>query len=175
MIGLNFSEVMTLTLSNIKDQFEKMSLPVTEHSIIKNPKTEDHTILRVSLLPSLLNILRANKHRELPQKIFEISDVVLKNKNCRRLAGAVIHSKSNFTEIKSIIENIISGIGLAYTINPKEHGSFIEGRCASINLEQENKEICFFGELHPKVITNFDLNYPVTAFEFYIDKITELL
>jgi phenylalanyl-tRNA synthetase beta chain len=171
MIGLNFTEVMTLTLSNLKDQFEKMSIPVTDHSIIKNPKTEDHTILRVSLLPSLLNILRTNKHRELPQKIFEISDVVIENKNCRRLAGTSIHTKANFTEIKSMVENIISGLGLKYTIDAKEHGSFIEGRCASISLEEESQEICYFGELHPRVITNFDLNYPVTAFEFFIDKI----
>jgi len=171
MIGLNFSEVMTLTLSNLNDQFVKMEIPESEHSIIKNPKTEDHTILRVSLLPSLLNILRTNKHRELPQKVFEISDVVLENSNRRRLAGAVIHTKANFTEIKSMVESIISGLGLDYELSPKTHGSFIEGRCVSINEGSDGEELGYFGELHPKVITNFDLNYPVTAFELFVDRI----
>jgi phenylalanyl-tRNA synthetase beta chain len=171
MIGLNFSEVMTLTLSNVKDQFVKMEIPESEHSKIKNPKTEDHTILRVSLLPSLLNILRTNKHRELPQKVFEISDVVLENNNYRRLAGTVVHTRANFTEIKSLVESIISGLGLNYALSPKTHGSFIEGRCVSINYEPEGYELGYFGELHPKVITNFDLNYPVTAFELFVDKI----
>ena len=53
----------------------------------------------------------------------------------------------------------------------ERHGSFIEGRCVSINLGPEEDELGYFGELHPKVITNFDLNYPVTAFELFVDKI----
>ncbi len=172
MIGLNFNEIMTLTLSNPNDQFAKMGIPETEHSKIKNPNSEEHTILRISLLPSLLNILRANKHRELPQKIFEIDDVILATTNHRRMAGTVMHSKANFTEIKSIIESILTGIGADYKIGPKSHGSFIEGRCAAIILS-DGQELCYFGELHPKTITNFDLSYPVTGFELDVNKINE--
>ncbi len=171
MVGLNFNEVITLTLSNPSDQFEKMGLTESEHSKIQNPKTEEHTILRISLVPSLLNILRANKHRELPQHIFEIGDVILVNNNRRRLAGTVMHSKSNFTEIKSIVESIFTGLGLDYKIGPKIHDSFIEGRCAAIILNSNEQELCYFGELHPKIITNFDLAYPVTVFELDVDLI----
>ena len=54
-------------------------------------------------------------------------------------------------------------------IKPLNHPSFINGRCASVKGWNENKEFPviegFFGEIHPEVITNFNLEYPVVAFE----------
>ena len=166
MVGLGFNEVVTLTLSNESDQYAKMNLEEVERVTIKNPITESHTCLRTSLLPSLLSILRANKHHDLPQKIFEVGDVVLGTRNVRRLAGLSIHSKANFTECKSIVEAILRELRVYYEIRAKEIKSFIGGRCAVIILNE--KEIGYFGELHPEVITAFELSYPIIAFEIDI-------
>lgn len=166
MVGLGFNEVVTLTLSNESDQYAKMNLEEVERVTIKNPITESHTCLRTSLLPSLLSILRANKHHDLPQKIFEVGDVVLGTRNVRRLAGLSIHSKANFTECKSIVEAILRELRVDYEIRAKEIKSFIGGRCAVIILNE--KEIGYFGELHPEVITAFELSYPIIAFEIDI-------
>ena len=119
------------------------------------------------MIPSLLNILNANKHRELPQKIFEIGDVVINSINQRMLAVLVIHSKSSFTESKSLAEAILRELDIDYQITVKKHDSFINGRCGSVELN--NKEIGFFGELHPKVIAAFELGHPIIAFEIKID------
>jgi phenylalanyl-tRNA synthetase beta chain len=179
MVGLSFNEVMTLSLSNPEEQFNKLGLePESENFVnIKNPRSEDFTLLQISLLPSLLTTLRHNKHRDLPQRIFEIADVVPGSTmtNQRHLAGAVIHAKANFTEVKSIVENLLQTVATnkKLILRSKAHPAFIEGRCVSIVSEaaEHEHELGFFGELHPQTITAFDLGYPVTAFEFDIEKL----
>ncbi len=174
LVGLSFNEIMTLSLSNPKEQFQMLGYdedidkpPVVS---IKNPRTEDFSMLRISLLPSLLTTLRNNKHRDLPQRIFEISDVVLGDNllNRRYFAGAVIHAKANFTEIKSIVDNILQIIASErkMVLRAKAHPAFINGRCVTVIGQEKNLELGYFGELHPRTISNFDLGYPVIAFEF---------
>ena len=60
-------------------------------------------------------------------------------------------------------------IGAKYSINNKDHPAFVKGRCASVIYN--NKEIGFFGEIHPKTITEFDLEHPIIAFEIQTDSI----
>ena len=79
--GLGFQEVMAFTLSNPSDQFEKMGLPRGWTVDIKNAITEDHNLVRVSLLPGLLSVARANLHRDLPQRLFETGMVLLEGED----------------------------------------------------------------------------------------------
>lgn len=46
---------------------------------ISNPKTLEFQVCRTTLLPGILKTIAANKKMPLPMKIFEISDVVLKD------------------------------------------------------------------------------------------------
>lgn len=48
---------------------------------ISNPKTLEFQVCRTTLLPGLLKTIAANKKMPLPLKIFEISDVILKDSN----------------------------------------------------------------------------------------------
>jgi len=175
LIGLSFNEVMTLSLSNSQDQFNKLGYKdkVINHISIKNPRTEDFSILRVSLIPSLLATLRNNKHRDLPQRIFEISDVVPGDTavNRRKLAGMIIHTKANFTEIKSVVENILQTISIDKDIvlKAKAHPAFVDGRCVALVSPTPEQELGYFGELHPKTINAYDLGYPVTGFELDVE------
>ena len=87
LVGLGFTEVQSLTLSNHEDQFNRMrwtpSGAVTE---ITNPITVDHTVLRQHLLPGLLRLLAANRHHDLPQAVFELGTVVRDHHNAGRVA-----------------------------------------------------------------------------------------
>ncbi len=172
MIGLGFNEVTTFTISNEKDEFERLGLPQTAHVQIKNPIGEEYSCLRVSLIPSLLKILADNKHHPLPQQIFERGIVVDEHfKNNTHLAGIKISAKAHFTECKSIVEAILRETGTPYDIAERNHPAFIPGRCASII--QGEHEIGFFGELHPKTITTFDLEHPTIAFELQINALIQ--
>lgn len=167
MIGLGFNEVITLSLSSIEKEFEKMEMEKGNEIVeLENPITKEHSILRTSLIPSLMEILSKNRHNDLPQQIYEIGDVVEykdKIKQKTMLAGVKIDAKANFTECKSIVEAILRNMGYKMEVEEKNHPSFIEGRCASVIVE--GKEIGYFGEIKPSVICNFGLEYPVIAFE----------
>ncbi|MEM2935426.1 MAG: phenylalanine--tRNA ligase subunit beta, partial [Candidatus Thermoplasmatota archaeon] len=166
MIGLGFNEVLTLTISGKEKEFKKMEME--ENAVeIENPISNEHAIIRQSLIPSLLDILSKNKHHDLPQQIYEIGDVIKREgkkiEQKTLLAGVKIDTKANFSECKSIVEAILRNFGKEMEVEEKKHPSFIEGRCAS--LLHEGREFGYFGEIKPSVICNFELSYPVIAFE----------
>jgi len=162
MIGLGFNEVLTLTLSSKKKEFEDMNIKGKTVEV-ENPISMHHSIIRYSLIPSLLEILSRNKHNDLPQRIYEFGDVIQEMQQKKILAGVKIDAKTNFTECKSIVEAILRNFGLKMDVEEIKHHSFIDGRCASIIVN--GKHIGYFGEINPDVITKFSLEYPVIAFE----------
>jgi phenylalanyl-tRNA synthetase beta chain len=170
LIGLGFNEVTTFTISNEKDEFDKLGMKTGDRVIIENPIGEEYSCLRVSLIPSLLKILAENRHHPLPQQIFELGYVIDdKYKNSCNVSGLKIDAKANFTECKSIIEALLRELDIKYNLVESEHPAFVIGRCASV--ECKGKKIGFFGELHPRTITEFYLEYPIIAFEVLVDKI----
>jgi phenylalanyl-tRNA synthetase beta chain len=191
MIGMGFTEVMSLMLTNEEHHYNDMRLPEDDRVMVAQPISQDRTMIRKSLLNGLMEFLEDNKHEELPQKIFEVGDVVYLDEDTetytkvvKKLAGATIHSNANFTEIKSITAALVENLGLKMEIEAFDHPSFIKGRCARIkgvpNNELEEKSLSeisadgsltgFFGEIDPEVITNFELEYPVVAFEVEFKK-----
>ncbi len=172
MVGLGFIEIKSLTLTSFKNQYDLMMSFGEKYVIVSNPVSESTETLRSWIIPSLLEIFRKNKHRELPQKIFEIG-FVRTDKMEKHLAYAVIDVDADFTMSKSIAERIMKDMGIEdYEIEEKRHGSFIDGRCASVILNGE--DVGFFGEMHPQVIENFELSYPVIAGEINIGKIGKI-
>ncbi|MBN1860800.1 MAG: phenylalanine--tRNA ligase subunit beta [Candidatus Thermoplasmatota archaeon] len=170
MIGVGFNEVTTFVISNQEDEFQRMGLERTVMVEIENPIGEEYSGLRVSLLPSLLKLLRENRHHPLPQQIFEVGVAVDDQaKNRYHLAGVKIDAKANFTECKSLMETVLRECRLKPVILEKTHGAFIEGRCAA--ALQKDMEIGVFGELHPKTIQAFQLEHPIIAFELIVDRL----
>ena len=173
MIGLGFQEVMSLMLTNEDAHYTKMNQIEKEHVQVAKPITIDRTMIRTSLINSLMEFLEDNKHEDLPQKIFEIGDVLYidetkENKTVagKKLAGLICHSSANFTEIKSVVTSILLNLGYEMKITDSENKTFIEGRVADVEGKSEKGNIeGFFGEISPEVITNFTLEYPVIGFE----------
>ena len=150
-----------------------MNQPEEPHVQVARPITIDRTVIRTSLINSLMEFLEDNKHEDLPQKIFEIGDVLYidetkENKTVasKKLAALVCHSTANFTEIKSSVTSVLSNLGYSMEITDSENKTFIEGRAADVTGEAQKGTVKgFFGEVSPEVITNFTLEYPVIAFE----------
>lgn len=177
LIGMGFLETMSLMLTNEKQHYENMKISEDERVTVAQPISVDRTMLRKSLINGLMEFLEDNKHEELPQKIFEVGNVVYldetyetRTRDVKKLAGAVTHSTANFTEIKSIVDSIFVNLGLKMEIENYNHPSFIKGRCAKVKAAGDEKldglnVTGFFGEMNPEVITNFNLEYPVIAFE----------
>ena len=173
MVGLGFQEVMSLMLTSEKAHYENMNQEEKPHVQVAKPITIDRTMIRTSLINSLMEFLEDNKHEDLPQKIFEIGDVLYldeskENKTTagKKLAGVICHSTANFTEIKSVVTSVLSNLGYSMEISDSENKTFIAGRVADVKGTSDAGNIeGFFGEVSPEVITNFTLDYPVIAFE----------
>ncbi|MDD3378561.1 MAG: phenylalanine--tRNA ligase subunit beta [Candidatus Methanomethylophilaceae archaeon] len=163
MIGLGFTEVTTLTLSNDREEFQISGLPEMQNVRVTNPITEEHTCLRSYLMPSLMRILRHNKHRDLPQKIFEVGYVIRDNKVVLHLCALATASKTSFTEIKSIAESVLRETSTKYSLSPCDYSTFIDGRGAFVNIE--GKDAGLFGEVSPKVVVDFEITHPVIMLE----------
>ena len=173
MIGLGFQEIMSLMLTNEEAHYTKMKQKEEDHVQVSRPITIDRTMIRTSLLNSLMEFLEDNKHEDLPQKIFEIGDVLYldetkenKVRTSKKLAGLICHSTANFTEIKSVVNSVVGNLGYSIEISDSDNPSFIRGRVADLIGKAKNSSIKgFFGEVSPEVITNFTIEYPVIAFE----------
>ncbi|MEN4007491.1 MAG: phenylalanine--tRNA ligase subunit beta [Methanobacteriaceae archaeon] len=177
LTGMGFLEIMSLMLTSEKEHYQNMKLEEDERVMVAQPISVERTMLRKNLLQGLMEFLEDNKHEELPQKIFEVGTVVYRDETCetctrdvKKIAGAVTHSTANFTEIKSIVDSIFVNLDLEMEIESYKHPSFIKGRCSKVkganSWKSNNLNITgYFGELSPEVITNFDLEYPVIAFE----------
>jgi phenylalanyl-tRNA synthetase beta chain len=175
MTGIGFQEVVTLTLSNLEDEFDKMNArrqPVAE---TLNAVTPECNICRRDVLPSLMDVLAQNQHREYPQRIFEVGDTIIIDaksetgaKNVKKLAAAIADTRVSYAQLSSVLDAFMNNIGAAYKLQPAKHPTFIEGRSASIIVN--NKDVGIIGEIHPKVLNNWNLEMPVAVFEVNVDK-----
>lgn len=188
LVGLGFLEVTTISLSSEDLQFKLMDREECDHLRIRNPITTEHTMVRMSALPSLMELLRSNKHRDLPQRIFEIADVMVENRNRVLISGAIMDNKASFTMVKGIVQKLLSDLEVAYLLGSAALGCYIKGRGAALLSEGEDaadtpfpelKEngsipLGHFGEVHPRMISEMDLTAPVAAFELDLDLISSM-
>lgn len=172
MIGLEFQEVLNFVLTSKENNFSKMNIEGEAVELL-NPTSSEYNICRTWLLPSLLKVLSSNKHRDYPQRVFEIGDTVIKDESKetrtrieRKLAAVISYDNTNLTEMKSIVEAVLKGMEYKFTLRDHTHPSFIGFRCGEILVNE--KQIGFFGEIHPNVLEKWGIEKPVIAFEIEV-------
>lgn len=167
LLGFGWHEARTITLSNAADQWAKWGDEPRPSVAVRNPVLEEQTILRTRLTPSILNVLASNRHRPLPQRLFEAGYVVTEEgdqwKNRLRLAGVEQAAKANFSDLKGLVESLVRDLSLQVTLEPASRPGFIPGRQGRILCD--GVEIGHFGELHPDTIVAFGLGAATVAFE----------
>jgi phenylalanyl-tRNA synthetase beta chain len=118
-----------------------------------------------------------------------------------KLAIAIADEQSNFTEAKKILDYLFKMIDKNYTLEACENQNYISGRVGKIMVERNNEdkssltksavnlaknaaslahinlsistkeEVGFIGEISPRVLNNFKIKMPVSAFEIDLDKL----
>ncbi|MCD6504709.1 phenylalanine--tRNA ligase subunit beta [Candidatus Bathyarchaeota archaeon] len=179
MVGLGYQEVLTFTLTNPENLFDKMNVKRGKAIEVANPKIRNFTHLRTWILPSLMEFLSHNTHVDYPQKIFEVGIAVVptqqaENKciDVNKLACVTAHVDADFTEVKSTLNALLLNLGLEPRYEDVRHGSFIEGRAAEVYVQ--GKSIGILGEINPVVLENWGLEVPASAFELNLDSIFRL-
>ena len=167
MPGLGYNQVMPFTLTSEKVHYNNMlRSPNQKATHLKHPISEDQTMVRTTILPNLMEILSLNQHRELPQRIFEVGDVVVDGITTQHLAAVSIHPASNFTEIRGVVDAVMRERGIEYSITGTDDPAFLKGRRAALIVD--GNEIGTLGEIHPDVLTNFGLQQPTVGFELMV-------
>uniref|UniRef100_A0A8C4NNR1 Phenylalanine--tRNA ligase beta subunit n=1 Tax=Dicentrarchus labrax TaxID=13489 RepID=A0A8C4NNR1_DICLA len=154
-----------------EDIAEKLAKKISETKAvhISNPKTAEFQVARTTLLPGLLKTIAANRKMPLPLKLFEISDVVLKDetkdvgaRNSRRFCAVYYNKSPGFEVIHGLLDRTMQLLEVKSV-----HSTFFPGRCAEIFVR--GKSVGRLGVLHPDVINRFELTMPCSALEMDIE------
>jgi phenylalanyl-tRNA synthetase beta chain len=174
MIGMGLIENINFILSNKDIHFKKMNLDKPNFFTVNNSKSDEHDILRQSLLPSLLFSLSKNIHEEYPQKLFEIGPIFRPEKeNFEKWNLGCVNAFNGvtFSEIKAVLQTLMEiCFNVKFETKPSENLSFVKGRSADIIYK--GGVIGQIGEISPFLIDSFKIKMPVAAFEL---DLTELL
>lgn len=176
LTGMGCQETIGMILTNETDEFSKMRQEETYHCITANPTTVECTMARISLIPSLLRALSQNKNREYPQKIFEAGPVIMPDRNSEtgasesfRISFSFSDAGAAYEDASKVLESLLSGLGIKYSLKRKETPIFASGRCAEIIVSGKSAGIV--GEIHPAVLENWKIEKPVSAFELDVSAI----
>jgi len=171
LVGLEFQEIATPNLTSKEILFEKMNKKPQETIEVENPVSELYCVLRPELLSSILNFLSKNKTANYPQKIFEIGNTIENTKD--KLKLCIASTPSNFTELKQTFDYLARMFALKYKLEEDEKEEFIEGRCAKIIFD--GKKIGNIGEISPKILSKFNLEFPVSVLELDLENLFDFL
>jgi len=167
MIGLGYLEALNSSLTSKRVLYDMTNRDSTKLLSVLDSKSREHTILRDSILPGLLENLSRNIHESYPQKMFETGTVfTTENPVSEKISfsGISAHKDANFTEIKSIIQSALNiGFGIKIETKTATDSTFEEGHCASIMLN--NIPIGIIGKIDSKIIENYKIRVPVVGFE----------
>jgi phenylalanyl-tRNA synthetase beta chain len=170
MIGLGYLEALNSSLSSKRVLYEMTNRNATKIISVLDSKSQEHTILRDSILPGLLENLSRNIHESYPQKLFETGTIFLEDNPINEktsFAAVSAHQDANFTEIKSILQAVLqTGFSLEIKTKTSTHETFEKGRTASILVN--GKTIGVMGEINSKTIENYKIRVPVVGFEIYL-------
>jgi len=95
----------------------------------------------------------------------------------RKIAAMVIDTSSNFEVIHGLLDIIMVKVGADFTkrdyklVEDNKDPRFFPTRGFSVLLK--GKKIGSVGVLHPEVLGNFELKYPVSAIELEFDVMFE--
>lgn len=172
MIGLGFLEALNSSLSSKRVLYDMTNRDSKNIISVLDSKSQEHTILRDSILPGLIENLSRNIHESYPQKMFETGNVFnLDNPISEKINLAVIsaHRDANFTEIKSVLQTLLKiGFGISTQTKTVTNPIFKDGHCASIIFN--GNIIGIIGEIDSTIVENYKIRVPVVGFEISLSK-----
>jgi phenylalanyl-tRNA synthetase beta chain len=187
--GAGLYQAVTYSLTS-EEKAAQFALEKRDFIRLAMPMSEDRSILRLSIMPQLLEVLKYNSARQNDSlAVYETGAVFLANGNevlpeeQEHLAGAITglwHSHSwqgekkavDFYVLKGILEGLFAKLGLteSMTYVQAKVENMHPGRTAEIHLNGER--IGFVGQVHPTMQKELDLK-DTYVFELSLKAILE--
>lgn len=192
MVSSGFSETMNYSFV-AADSTEKIGISADDERSsqvkILNPLSEDQVVMRTTLVPSLLETVSRNlNYRSYDLRLFELRPIFLPQVGSSQCVEklsltAVMSGKRepegwsqsaaavDFYDLKGVVEEILSKVNI---YNASFDSSFTQpylhpGKSCQLMLGKQ--VLGFLGEVHPEILTRFDIDQPVYLFELDIEGI----
>ena len=188
MVGRGLHEVVGWSFTD-PELLDRLSLPPDDemrHVLrLENPLSEAHSVMRPTLLGSLLDAARHNVSRNGPDvAIFESGTVYRTSTGDRPadehhalgvlLSGALVPSSwrgapvaADFFAAKALLSALLSKLRVDWSVQPRSWPFLHPGRSAAVLARGE--VLGFLGELHPRVAAAWDL-HGAASFAIDMDK-----
>ena len=184
----------TINFSFVEDRWEHELAGNLNPIKLLNPIASQMSVMRSSLLGSLLQVVKFNLDRKVQRvRVFELGRVFLRDSSVKntdttvegfhqpmRVAGMVYGSTDelqwdvkekgvDFFDVKGDVEAMLAP--RKPTFLPAVHPAMHPGRCASVCLD--GVVFGFVGELHPKWRQAYDLAQAPVMFELELDAVLQ--
>ena len=184
----------TINFSFVEERWENELCANPNPIKLLNPIASQMSVMRTSLLGSLLQVLKFNLDRKAQRvRVFELGRVFLRDASVRntdatvegfhqpmRVAGMVCGNADapqwgrkeqgvDFFDVKGDVEALLAPRKAVFA--PAAHPAMHPGRCASVLLD--GVSIGFVGELHPKWRQAYDLAQAPVMFELELDAVLQ--
>jgi phenylalanyl-tRNA synthetase beta chain len=168
----------TINFSFVEERWEHELAGNANPIKLLNPIASNMSVMRSSLLGSLVQVLKYNIARKADRvRIFEVGRVFLRDGSVKntdttvdgfhqpmRVAGLVYgnldelqwgraEQAADYFDVKGEVEALLAP--LQATFEPTQHPSMHPGRCARVMLN--GQEIGYIGEMHPKWVQSYEL------------------
>ena len=168
----------TINFSFVEERWEHELAGNANPIKLLNPIASNMSVMRSSLLGSLVQVLKYNIDRKASRvRIFEVGRVFLRDASVKntdttvdgfhqpmRVAGLVYGSldelqwgraeqAADYFDVKGEVEALLAP--LQATFEPAQHPSMHPGRCARVLVN--GQEIGYIGEMHPKWVQSYEL------------------
>lgn len=145
---------------------------------IRNPLGEDFSVMRTSLLSSMMESLSRNEARSNDEAyLYEIGKVYLKEDDVLPLEKEMLtigmYGKDLFFNLKGIVEVIAEEFALKeISFRRSENPFFHPGKSAEVLSGK--KVLAAFGEVHPRVLSNYGMDKPSYVLEMDLKMLYDL-
>lgn len=178
-VGIGFQEIISNILTSKNELLSKMNLSDERLVEISNVMSKSYSVLRNSLVPSLLRVEAESSKAFYPHKVFEAGEAAVYDENdvmgSRTILNAsalIAHPTANFSEMHSYLDILFYYLNLEYSLEQFKNPSFIDGRAGRIIVKGET--IGLIGEIHPEVLEKWGINCPCASFEISVNNLLNL-
>lgn len=181
--SLGLDEIITYSFIS-PAYYDKICLPadspLRDSLRILNPLGEDTSIMRTTILPSMLEILSRNyNYRNKNAALYEIGRTYHKREDGladepKTVSLGAYGQNMDFFVLKGWIEELLRWLGIKNVSYQKEEDnpSYHPGRCATIWAGE--KYIGILGQIHPIVAQNYNVDTALYCAQLSFDVLNEL-
>jgi len=194
-----YTEVLNMALCSREETFNFLNRPDDGSAVtIANPQTAEFQVARTSLLVGILKTASNSRKMPLPIRVFEVSDIVLKDnqtdvgaRNRRNLCALYCAHTAGFEIIHGLLDRIMIALGAKWKEQGKDDNNNNKNEVSKhgpthwyhikpsedpaffpgrrADVIVDGNKVGVLGIVHPDVLAHYHIPFPCSALEICIE------